>query len=986
MVSGIWPSCISTSRVVLLLRTSLYAAFSSTFHSCSVYLDGEGPTVTIDPSPENPEKSAMIIKHSKATDGTYVGWVLYQADRLMKGYTLGVDNQTQKDVVSRVAGYREVVDTMYFGAEDPRKSQKAGNWERFWIVPASANRFEGTRRELTLFDVPLKVKTQKMKWVKDKLEDDLTGKSSSGATAFTAWFTKNYDGISAEQYLLPPPETGITAPVPVFSELRQIALMTAIAEKLRDQGVTMPFWMRDYEVKHVPFESTTPAMEVTRKQTNSDTVRTSRIFGGVELSPESKAVKTYASAAEVAKAPPEARAEVGRSVKLAERLEESVAAALPPVGGVPLTIQKIDDEKQAYQAVSFPGATSQALGPCRLQEADLVVSFAGGREICLARHFNSFFKPKGPWGNGWTMDLPRLQEISIPGSREGSRVVYTTGYELLTPLNSSYARFNEIRPVKNLGGSKLQVPDKECPFYGLANAKLDCLKDEKTKKAVDALVLYLKDGGEWYFTTKGDFIAAKEGPLMTIYERGAEGQVSRIVGLLEDNMLAKIDLKYEQGVLAKAVGVSLEDRKAKATEVSYTYDSSGQLTGVGSAYGKVGYTYQNSWVASVSWTDKKEGAAPEILNAFRYNQQGQVISERRGKEAMRHEIATVPGGIETSVARTAKGDARVFARYDTQMRPVEDQAADGTRTAWSYQADGSVETTVTTPDKQELTIVDSKIPETKSDKQKAAASDGAACWQRTVKSEEGLTLESQFDAGGNLTRLAENDRALLTQQWRQDGQLAKATTENQEVSCQYGEQGLLSSVSVSSPTEAGKETAEWQETSVDRRGAPIIVKDCTGLKLQFGYDASGALASASQKTPQGNMGFNVERDAEGRVQSVVSSWDSTTYSYAKDGELARIVNTRGGKAATVELKDGKIRKITGVDGGVTTFNYNEKSNLTGAPSGVLCANGLKLAHEYTEDGRLLAVAVGNERRVRLGYDAKGRVNEYAWEPVAGSNQ
>ena len=134
------------------------------------------------------------------------------------------------------------------------------------------------------------------------------------------------------------------------------------------------------------------------------------------------------------------------------------------------------------------------------------------------------------------------------------------------------------------------------------------------------------------------------------------------------------------------------------------------------------------------------------------------------------------------------------------------------------------------------------------------------------------------------------------------------------------------------------------------------------------------------------MGFKVERDAKGRVQSIVSSWESTSYSYAKDGGLMRVENTRGGKSATAELKDGRIRKITSVDGGVTIFDYHDKSNLVGAPRGVQCANGLKLAHEYTEDGRLQTVAVGTARSVRLGYDAKGRVNEYAWEPQTDGEQ
>ncbi len=68
------------------------------------------------------------------------------------------------------------------------------------------------------------------------------------------------------------------------------------------------------------------------------------------------------------------------------------------------------------------------------------------------------------------------------------------------------------------------------------------------------------------------------------------------------------------------------------------------------------------------------------------------------------------------------------------------------------------------------------------------------------------------------------------------------------------------------PTKTGEKPSEWLHTSVDRRGGAIAVEDSSGFKLQFGYDDSGALYTASQKTPEGNMGFKVERDTKGRVQ------------------------------------------------------------------------------------------------------------------------
>ena len=327
----------------------------------SVYLNGEGPTVTIDPNPKNPQASPMVIRHSKATEDTYVGWVLYEADRLMKGYGQGVDNITQKDIASRVPGYANVLETTYFGGGNPQDAQKMGIWERFWIVPAESRRYEGTRKELTLFDVPLKVKTQKMRWQNGKLVDDLTGNSSPGAQAFTSWFTTNYDAIGGEQYLTPPKESGMTKPVPVFTELRRIALLTAVAEKLRDQGVPMPFWMHDYDVRKVPFEHVTPAMEVTRQRSSGSTIHTARVFGGVELSPESRSVKTYSTVGDVAKAPADIRNEVDRSVKLAERLERAITDAAP----VPLTVNRVSDGNREYKVVSIPGTETQALGPCR---------------------------------------------------------------------------------------------------------------------------------------------------------------------------------------------------------------------------------------------------------------------------------------------------------------------------------------------------------------------------------------------------------------------------------------------------------------------------------------------------------------------------------------------------------------------------------------------------------------------------------------------
>ena len=602
----------------------------------SVYLNGEGPTVTIDPNPANPHASPMVIRHSKATEDTYVGWVLYEADRLMKGYGQGVDNITRKGIASRVPGYANVLETTYFGGANPHEAQNMGIWERFWIVPAESRRYEGSRKELTLFDVPLKVKTQKMRWQNGKLVDDQEGKSSPGAQAFTSWFTTNYDAIGGEQFLTPPKESKMTKPVPVFTELRRIALLTAVAEKLRDQGVPMPFWMHDYDVRKVPFEHVTPAITVPRERSVGNIRHTSQIFGGVELSPESRAVKTYATSGDVVKAPADIRNEVDRSVKLAERLERAITDAAP----VPLTVNRVSDGNREYKVVSIPGAETQALGPCQLGEVDLVIPIAGGSELQLSRSFNSFFCPKGELGQGWTMDLPRLQEVRIPGNRKGGKVSYAIGYELLTPLNSVHARFKDIRPVKDLPGSSLQVPDADGPFYGLAIGQPDFFKNAETHE------LFLKDGQEWHFTKLGDLVAIKDGAQVTVYERDANGRVSRIVGLLGRQLAGEIKLGYDEAdKLIKATGNSFYNKYAKPVEVTYTYNTQGRLTGVTSNTGTLGYNYSNLQLSAVTWSSKAGNSKPDILRSFHYNSLGQMISEKIGNVTVDHTITHAADGM-----------------------------------------------------------------------------------------------------------------------------------------------------------------------------------------------------------------------------------------------------------------------------------------------------------------------------------------------------
>jgi hypothetical protein len=169
---------------------------------------------------------------------TYVGWVLFEADRgILKAYSLGRDNVTGKVVTSRIPCYRNLLDPAFLNGS---ASGQTTTWERFWIVTAAIHRHRTKDRHLTLFDVPLRVNTEQMEMRNGKLVTAANRQPCLGARTVAAWITTHYDAIAQEALVVPPKESGIATPVPILLELRRMALVTAIAETLRDQGVPFP--------------------------------------------------------------------------------------------------------------------------------------------------------------------------------------------------------------------------------------------------------------------------------------------------------------------------------------------------------------------------------------------------------------------------------------------------------------------------------------------------------------------------------------------------------------------------------------------------------------------------------------------------------------------------------------------------------------------------------------------------------------------------
>ena len=912
----------------------------------SVYLYGEGPTVTIDPASENPEESAMIIRHGRGTEDTYVGWVLYEADRLMKSYTLGVDSKTQKEVESEIPGYDDVLNAIFFGDESQAKRYAGGHWERFWIVPAEVRRFEAPRKELTLLDVPLKVRTQSMVWKKGKLVDDPKGKSSPGALAFTTWFSGNYGGISGERFLIPPPETGITTPVPVFNELRRIALITAIAEKLRDQGVPMPFWMFDYEVQPVPFEKITPALRVTRSSGRMK----SQVFGGVQLSPETTDVKSYNENSDLASLTKDEREAVHKKVTLAKGLENEFKNAQLPVAS--LKPEKLSYEGKQYQAVSMPGAGTRVLGPLRMAETDISVPLPDGRALELTRRHNSFFAQKGPWGKGWALDLPRLVEFKQPLLRKDSQVRYQAAYELITSLNSVRARFYKRKKVAALNNVEMLVPDTPGFFLGMTQAKPDFL-------TVSTKVLVLNDGSRWHFSEAGHLVAVVEAGLITFYERDAAGRVARILGLLGRQKVGEIELAYDKaGRLRSAKGKNNEGSVA----VNYIYAADGRLQFVRTNSGQVGYHYETERLSKITWQEGKEGAADAketTIRSFSYNAKGQLVREAYGdNEPIEYHWTEGPQGATAAADGAEKGQ---IVRFDAAMRPVQARDSYGTQVEWRYPEQDGTQMKISASDQAAVVITESM------DKRRV-----------TFEESNGPTIVANKDTAGRLVSLTEDGESLLKLYWQPEGRLDHYETATSAVWQEYDPDGLVTSILVT-PTGQTSPFKEFHRVQFDANGRPIEVKDYTGLHRVFQYGKTGDFIAAIDKSSGKDIGYIIDRDKQGRIQSLNSSFGTEKYSYDREGSLRKIDFQRQEKTASIEFESGLIRKMTQFDGAQTALSYYDQGPHEGLLRQVRLANGLEIAYNYNDASQLSKVDVGNQRQVKLDYDANGWMVGYSWQ-------
>lgn len=226
--------------------------------------------VSID-RPESMNSKVMPVKYLGLSENTQFGMIMFEADRVLKTYSLGEDNITQKEITTKVPDFAPMpVLSHHFNS-----GEKGENWCRFWFVPDSLGlKVSEDKSTVCFVGDRLNIKT----------EYDMPGVKNPGtdpaADYFAKFFTRYYHEFAAEQKIL--------------KELFQLGKIVCLVRWIKDANLPIDsaLFNFDYRIRQVKTPDTTPMITTSYAYTTSSTYRkiihTYFTTGGVDFQVENK--------------------------------------------------------------------------------------------------------------------------------------------------------------------------------------------------------------------------------------------------------------------------------------------------------------------------------------------------------------------------------------------------------------------------------------------------------------------------------------------------------------------------------------------------------------------------------------------------------------------------------------------------------------------------------------------------------------------------
>ena len=590
-------------------------------------------------------------KYGGRVDGTRLGWVMYEADRVMKCLGVGVDNLTgarYDSMTLPVAGYSNLIERSLASTDE------AGNM-RFWFVPneMTLNRHVDpeTGRSTIVFDRAS---------VALKTESFLRGLPQPViARAFADHFNAHYDEFAARAWPVMDPDdpTGQTIiQVKIFERLREAMQAVSLARFFRDNDIPLDMW---WLASWAPPRAYSPKVIPTAYNETTNGARWVVLYGGVEVNKPNAYV-------------PSATAESVGQLVLAQRPDET--------GDLDEQAWTVSGTAQgSLVAVATSVDAQRQDASVRLVERDMDFESPGDFRLQMMRLYDSGCVGRGWMGPGWRA-LRYGLEFSRPSWYDENGLMRDASTNALwaDDVGNTRLRSGEVRLVDYATGSYLDfasslalgydVDSLGRPVIATAGLAPGNVPTFTPGRRADGSVLSQKTD-----TARGYIVARPDGSVMTFDHEGW------LIAITDRNAYALSYRYATNGLLTNVV-----DSAGQA--LRFTFDVSNRLAAVfGPASEEVRYTYDGRGRLTNA-LHVRSGAT----TTYAYNNDNQLVDVTRFDGVKR--LASSPDLRGRSAGRVdGRGNEFAYA-FDVDAETlartsVMEDAASGD--AWTREVDAA---------------------------------------------------------------------------------------------------------------------------------------------------------------------------------------------------------------------------------------------------------------------------------------------------------
>ncbi len=332
---------------------------------------GDNLGVSIDPPPSYlesgefpPDGTEMLVRYLGNTKDTLFGAIMFEADRLLKNLSMGIDNECREEMSAQVQGFQNELDlSLKYGTEKKRP------WHRMWFVIEKMRvempvKETSDRNALTFGKATLKVKAEYLSQEKNPGADPI-------AKRFAEHFTSHFDEFAKE--------------FPILERLRELAKISAVVKWLKNTGKPIDLsFLNDYEFIKVPTPEETPGITASKSKTwqsgNTTHTQTYSLYGGVDFDFQFQAIEDDGEALALKKASQESKP-----------CETALSWDFETNG----KIQK---------ALAMP--LSKTNGNFTTVHIDFSLSSTDGTSLEFARYYDSLNIKPSIFGYGWAPNIP----------------------------------------------------------------------------------------------------------------------------------------------------------------------------------------------------------------------------------------------------------------------------------------------------------------------------------------------------------------------------------------------------------------------------------------------------------------------------------------------------------------------------------------------------------------------------------------------------